>query len=179
MPRPPARPLRRRIQGRPFGDCLLLSALLHRPHKAAGYAVPTATAPLHGLQALLALCSKAERSKQSPNGGPCLRPKSTGVFYNCELSPCTLAFQAQSDPTATPPTPTAEEGPSSWSTSAPWPPTRGRRTPSSRSCGTTCCGRCPRRSCAAPSSAASSSPSSGRTGKASTHREGQPVNRGF
>ena len=36
-------------QGRPFGDCLLLSALLHRPCKAAGYAVPTATAPLHGL----------------------------------------------------------------------------------------------------------------------------------
>ena len=36
-------------QGLPFGDCLLLSALLHRPRKAAGYAVPTATAPLCGL----------------------------------------------------------------------------------------------------------------------------------
>ena len=36
-------------QGLPFGDCLLLSALLNRPRKAAGYAVPTATAPLCGL----------------------------------------------------------------------------------------------------------------------------------
>ena len=33
----------------PFGDCLLFSALLHRPCKAAGYTVPTATAPLRGL----------------------------------------------------------------------------------------------------------------------------------
>ena len=38
-----------RDQSRPFGDCLFLSALLHRPRKAAGYTVPTATAPLRGL----------------------------------------------------------------------------------------------------------------------------------
>ena len=36
-------------QGLPFGDCLLLSASLHRLRKAAVYAVPTATAPLCGL----------------------------------------------------------------------------------------------------------------------------------
>ena len=54
-------------QGRPLGDCLLLSALLHRPRKAAGYAVPTATAPLCGLLHCMACVARLKRRKHSPS----------------------------------------------------------------------------------------------------------------
>ena len=49
-------------QGLAFGDCLLLSALLHRPHKAAGYTVPTATAPLRGLLHCLPCVAKMKEA---------------------------------------------------------------------------------------------------------------------
>ena len=57
-------------QGLPFGDCLLLSALLHRPCKAAGYAVPTATAPLCGLLHCLPCVAKLKEANNHQMADP-------------------------------------------------------------------------------------------------------------
>ena len=44
------------------------SALLHRPHKAAGYAVPTATAPLRGLLHCVACVAMLKKENIRPVG---------------------------------------------------------------------------------------------------------------
>ena len=55
--------LTHRHQGRPLYDCLLFSALCSRPRKAAGYAVPTASAALCGLLHCMAYVARVKRRK--------------------------------------------------------------------------------------------------------------------